>query len=37
MLCLHPTNVDGKAQTAGLVGEQTRHYGHQLAQRASSA
>ena len=33
MLCLHPTNVDGKAQTAGLVGEPTRHYGHQLAQR----
>jgi hypothetical protein len=33
MLCLHPTNVDGKAQTAGLVGEATRHYGHQLAQR----
>lgn len=33
MLCLHPTNADGKAQTAGLVGEPTRHYGHQLAQR----
>ena len=33
MLCLHPTNPDGKAQTAGLVGEKTRHYGHQLAQR----
>ena len=33
MLCLHPTNPDGKAQTAGLVGEPTRHYGHQLAQR----
>jgi esterase/lipase len=33
MLCLHPTNVDGKAQTAGLVGEKTRHYGHQLAER----
>jgi predicted dienelactone hydrolase len=32
MLCLHPTNVDGKAQTAGLVGLPTRHYGHQLAQ-----
>ncbi|HJS06236.1 MAG TPA: alpha/beta fold hydrolase [Pirellulales bacterium] len=32
MLCLHPTNPDGKAQTAGLVGEATRHYGHQLAQ-----
>ncbi|MDX1945915.1 MAG: FG-GAP-like repeat-containing protein [Pirellulaceae bacterium] len=32
MLCLHPTNVDGKSQTAGLVGEKTRHYGHQLAQ-----
>lgn len=31
MLCLHPTNKDGKAQTVGLVGEQTRHYGHQLA------
>ena len=25
--------ADGKAQTAGLVGEPTRHYGHQLAQR----
>ncbi|MCI0333044.1 MAG: FG-GAP-like repeat-containing protein [Planctomycetes bacterium] len=33
MLCLHPTNPDGKAQTAGLVGEPTRHYGHQLAQQ----
>ncbi len=33
MLCLHPTNADGKAQTAGLVGEKTRHYGHQLAER----
>jgi hypothetical protein len=33
MLCLHPTNKDGKSQTAGLVGEPTRHYGHQLAQR----
>jgi predicted dienelactone hydrolase len=33
MLCLHPTNPDGKAQTAGLIGEPTRHYGHQLAQR----
>ena len=33
MLCLHPTNADGKAQTAGLVGLPTRHYGHQLAQR----
>jgi hypothetical protein len=33
MLCLHPTNPDGKAQTAGLVGEATRHYGHQLAQQ----
>jgi pimeloyl-ACP methyl ester carboxylesterase len=33
MLCLHPTNSDGKAQTAGLVGEPTRHYGHQLAQQ----
>ncbi|HZL91805.1 MAG TPA: FG-GAP-like repeat-containing protein, partial [Pirellulaceae bacterium] len=33
MLCLHPTNVDGKAQTAGMVGGSTRHYGHQLAQR----
>jgi len=33
MLCLHPTNPDGKAQTAGLVGQPTRHYGHQLAQR----
>lgn len=33
MLCLHPTNKDGKAQTVGLVGEQTRHYGHQLAQQ----
>jgi Glucuronyl esterase, fungi/FG-GAP-like repeat len=33
MLCLHPTNPDGKAQTAGLVGEQTRHYGDQLAKR----
>jgi esterase/lipase len=33
MLCLHPTNADGKAQTAGLVGAETRHYGHQLAQR----
>jgi hypothetical protein len=33
VLCLHPTNPDGKAQTAGLVGEATRHYGHQLAQR----
>ena len=33
MLCLHPTNPDGKGQTAGLVGEATRHYGHQLAQR----
>ena len=33
MLCLHPTNPDGKAQTAGLIGEATRHYGHQLAQR----
>jgi predicted dienelactone hydrolase len=33
MLCLHPTNPDGKAQTAGLVGTTTRHYGHQLAQR----
>jgi hypothetical protein len=32
MLCLHPTNPDGKAQTAGLVGEPTRHYGHQLAE-----
>jgi dienelactone hydrolase len=32
MLCLHPTNADGKAQTAGLVGEQTRHYGKQLAE-----
>ena len=33
MLCLHPTNPDGKAQTAGLVGQPTRHYGHQLADR----
>jgi dienelactone hydrolase len=35
MLCLHPTNPDGKAQTAGLVGgdRPSRHYGHQLAQR----
>jgi len=33
MLCLHPTNADGKAQTAGLVGTESRHYGHQLAQR----
>jgi esterase/lipase len=33
MLCLHPTNPDGKAQTAGLVGEATRHFGHQLAQQ----
>ena len=33
MLCLHPTNPDGKAQTAGLVGEPTRRYGHQLAQQ----
>lgn len=33
MLCLHPTNPDGKAQTAGLVGPPTRHYGHELAQR----
>ena len=33
MLCLHPTNPDGKAQTAGLVGQATRHYGHQLAER----
>jgi hypothetical protein len=31
MLCLHPTNKDGKLQTIGLVGEETRHYGHQLA------
>ncbi len=31
MLCLHPTNKDGKLQTVGLVGEETRHYGHQLA------
>lgn len=33
MLCLHPTNPDGKAQTAGLVGPATRHYGHELAAR----
>jgi hypothetical protein len=33
MLCLHPTNVDGKAQTAAMIGASTRHYGHQLAQR----
>jgi predicted dienelactone hydrolase len=33
MLCLHPTNADGKLQTAGIVGQPTRHYGHQLAQR----
>lgn len=33
MLCLHPTNPDGKAQTAGLVGPSTRHYGHELAAR----
>ena len=33
MLCLHPTNVDGKAQTAAMIGATTRHYGHQLAQR----
>jgi acetyl esterase/lipase len=33
MLCLHPTNVDGKAQTAAMIGGSTRHYGHQLAQR----
>jgi hypothetical protein len=33
MLCLHPTNPDGKAQTAGFVGTESRHYGHQLAQR----
>jgi predicted dienelactone hydrolase len=33
MLCLHPTNPDGKAQTAGLVGPPTRHYGHELAVR----
>jgi hypothetical protein len=33
MLCLHPTNPDGKAQTAGLVGATTRHYGEQLAER----
>lgn len=33
MLCLHPTNVDGKAQTAAMIGPTTRHYGHQLAQR----
>ena len=32
MLCLHPTNADGKAQTAALVGLPTRHYGHQLAE-----
>jgi hypothetical protein len=33
MLCLHPTNLDGKAQTAGFVGTESRHYGHQLAKR----
>jgi hypothetical protein len=33
MLCVHPTNPDGKAQTAGLVGQPTRHYGDQLAKR----
>jgi dienelactone hydrolase len=33
MHCHHPTNKDGKAQTAALVGEATRHYGHQLAQQ----
>ncbi len=33
MLCLHPTNVDGKDQTAAMIGASTRHYGHQLAQR----
>jgi hypothetical protein len=33
MLCLHPTNPDGKAQTAGLVGPTSRHYGEQLAER----
>jgi esterase/lipase len=33
MLCLHPTNPDGKAQTAGLVGTISRHYGEQLAER----
>ncbi|QDU31554.1 FG-GAP repeat protein [Anatilimnocola aggregata] len=32
MLCLHPTNKDGKLQTVGFVGLPTRHYGHQLAQ-----
>lgn len=31
MLCLHPTNKDGKLQTIGLVGLPTRHYGDQLA------
>jgi dienelactone hydrolase len=33
VLCLHPTNPDGKFQTAGMIGATTRHYGHQLAQR----
>jgi hypothetical protein len=33
MLCLHPTNPDGKGQTAGFVGTESRHYGHQLAKR----
>ena len=32
MLCLHPTNKDGKDQTVGLIGLETRHYGHQLAE-----
>lgn len=33
MLCLHPTSPLGKAQIAGLDGQPTRFYAHELAKR----
>lgn len=33
ILCLHPTSPLGKAQVAGLEGNPTRFYGHELAER----
>jgi dienelactone hydrolase len=33
MLCLHPTSPLGKAQIAGLGGQPTRFYAHELAER----
>ena len=33
VLCLHPTNPNGKDQPAGLIGDSSRYYAKELAQR----